>query len=104
EVVLRATLARQSVLLTRHLGAVAYRGLNRTSALKTVPPISGNKFGDFACDTVWMARLPRAGDLIRVPQPTSPKRYLPSSAHAEWASWHKWQKSAAWIQHCLDML
>ena len=95
---------RQSVLLTRHFGAVAYRGLNRTSALKTVPPISGNKFGDFACDTVWMARLARAGDLIRVPQAIYHKRYLPSSAHAEWASWHKWQKSAAWIQHCLDML
>jgi len=95
---------RQSALLTRHFGAVAYRGLNRTSALKAVPPISGNKFGDFACDTVWMARLARAGDLIRVPQAIYHKRYLPSSAHAEWASWHKWRKSAAWIQHCLDML
>ena len=95
---------RQSALLTRHFGAVAYRGLNRTSALKTVPPISGNKFGDFACDTVWMARLARAGDLIRVPQAIYHKRYLPSSAHAEWASWHKWRKSAAWFQHCLDML
>ena len=95
---------RQSVLLTRHFGAVAYRGLNRTSALKTVPPISGNKFGNFACDTVWMARLARAGDLIRVPQAIYHKRYLPSSAHAGWANWHKWQKGAAWIQHCLDML
>jgi len=95
---------RQSVLLTRHFGAVAYRGLNRTSALKTVPPISGNKFGDFACDTVWMARLARAGDLIRVPQAIYHKRYLPGSTHAEWANWHKWQKGAAWIQHCLDML
>jgi len=95
---------RQSVLLTRHFNAVAYRGLNRTSALKTVPPISGNKFGDFACDTVWMARLARAGDLIRVPQALYHKRYHPNSAHAEWTSWHKWQKGAAWIQHCLDML
>ena len=32
------------------------------------------------------------------------KRYLPSSTHAEWASWHRWQKGAAWIRHCLDML
>ena len=88
---------RQSVLLTRHFNAVAYRGLNRTSALKTVPPISGNKFGDFACDTVWMARLARAGDLVRVPQALYHKRYRPSSAHAKWANWHKWQKGAAWI-------
>src|SRR4029078_1987486 len=104
EVVLRATLARQSVLLTRHLGAVAYRGVNRTSALKTVPPISGNKFGDFACDTVWMARLARAGDLVRVPRAINHKRYRPGSAHAQWENWHRWQKGAAWIQHCLDML
>ena len=95
---------RQSMLLTRHFNAVAYRGLNRTSALKTVPPISGNKFGDFACDTVWMARLARAGDLVRVPRAIYHKRYLPNSAHAEWENWHKWQKGAAWIQHCLDML
>ena len=32
------------------------------------------------------------------------KRYLPGSAHAEWENWHKWQKGAAWVQHCLDML
>ena len=95
---------RQSVLLTRHFNAVAYRGLTRTSALKTVPPISGNKFGDFACDTVWMARLARPGDLVRVPQAIYHKRYRPSSAHAEWANWNKWQMGAAWIQHCLDML
>ena len=95
---------RQSLLLARHFNAVAYRGLNRTSALKTVPPISGNKFGDFACDTVWMARLARAGDLVRVPRALYHKRYLPSSAHAEWENWHGWQKGAAWIQHCLDML
>ena len=88
---------RQSMLLTRHFNAVAYRGLNRTSALKTVPPISGNKFGDFACDTVWMARLARAGDLVRVPRAIYHKRYLPSSAHAEWENWHRWQKGAAWI-------
>ena len=95
---------RQSILLARHFNAVAYRGLNRTSALKTVPPISGNKFGDFACDTVWMARLARAGDLVRVPRAIYHKRYLPGSAHAEWENWHGWQKGAAWIQHCLDML
>jgi GT2 family glycosyltransferase len=95
---------RQSVLLTRHFNAVAYRGLTRTSALKTIPPISGNKFGDFACDTVWMARLARAGDLVRVPRAIYHKRYLPGSAHAAWENWHKWKKGAAWIQHCLDML
>ena len=104
ESVIGTPIERQLLLLTRHFNAVAYRGLNRTSALKTVPPISGNNFGDFACDTVWMARLARAGDLVRVPVAIYHKRYRPSSAHAEWENWHKWQKGAAWIQHCLDML
>jgi hypothetical protein len=51
-----------------------------------------------------MARLARAGDLVRVPRVLYHKRYLPSSAHAEWETWNRWQKGAAWIRHCLDML
>lgn len=104
ESVIGTPIERQLLLLTRHYDAVAYRGLNRTSALKAVPPISGNDRGDFACDTVWMARLARAGDLVRVPRVLYHKRYLPSSVHAEWVTWHRWQKGAAWIRHCLDML
>jgi len=104
ESVIGAPMERQLLLLTRHYNAPAYRGLNRTSALKAVPPISGNNRGDFAADTVWMARLARAGDLVRVPRVLYHKRYLPSSAHAEWETWNRWQKGAAWIRHCLDML
>jgi GT2 family glycosyltransferase len=104
ESVIGTPIERQLLLLTRHVNAVAYRGLNRTSALKAVPPISGNDRGDFACDTVWMARLARAGDLVRVPRVLYHKRYLPNSAHTEWKTWHRGQKGAAWIRHCLDML
>lgn len=95
---------RQLSLLTSHYNAVAYRGLIRTSALKTVPMLSGNYWGDFACDTVWMARLARAGSLVRVSRVLYHKRYHANSAHAEWTTRHGWQKAAAWIQHCLDML
>jgi glycosyltransferase involved in cell wall biosynthesis len=104
ESVIGTPMERQLLLLTRHFNAIAYRGLNRTSALEAVPPISGNNLGNFACDTIWMARLARAGDLVRVPHVLYHKRYLPSSAHAEWATWRKWQKGFAWVQHCLDML
>ena len=104
ESVIGMPLERQLVLLNRHFNAVAYRGLNRTSALKAVPPISGNNHGDFACDTVWMARVARAGDLVRVPRVLYHKRYHPSSTHAEWATWHRWQNGSAWVGHCLDML
>jgi hypothetical protein len=104
ESVIGTPVERQLLLLTRHYNAVAYRGLIRTSALKAVPTISGNDRSDFACDTVWMARLARAGDLVRVPRVLYHKRYLSSSAHTEWTTWHRWQTGAAWIRHCLDML
>jgi GT2 family glycosyltransferase len=95
---------RQLSLLSSHYNAVAYRGLIRTSALKTVPMLSGNDWGDFACDTVWMARLARVGNLVRVPRVLYHKRYHANSAHAEWTTRRGWQKAAAWTQHCLDML
>jgi hypothetical protein len=102
--VIGTPMERQLLILTHHFGSVAYRGLNRASALKTVPPISGNNVGNFACDTVWMARVARAGDLVRVPRVLYHKRFLPNSASAEWATWDRWQKGAAWVRHCLDML
>jgi glycosyltransferase involved in cell wall biosynthesis len=95
---------RQLSLLTRHYNAVAYRGLIRGSALAGLPSISGNDCSDFACDTIWMARLARAGDLIRVPRVLYHKRYHASSAHAAWAPWPMEQKVAARIRHCVDLL
>jgi hypothetical protein len=97
-------MARQLALLTRHYDAVAYRGLIRAFALTRLPPISGNDCGDFACDTVWMARLARAGELVRVPQALYHKRYDPTTTHRTWTNWPLEQKVLAWIQHCLDML
>ena len=104
ESVIGTPMERQLSLLTRHYNAVAYRGLSRTSALKAVPPISGNDCRDFACDTVWMARLARVGELVRVPLVLYHKRYHQGSVHAEWPTWPRGQKIAAWIRHCLDML
>jgi glycosyltransferase involved in cell wall biosynthesis len=95
---------RQLSLLTRHYDAVAYRGLIRAFALKSLPPISCNDCSDFAADTVWMGRLARAGELVRVPQALYHKRYHAHSAHAAWTTWPMERKVAAWIQHCLDML
>ena len=95
---------RQLTLLGRHYNAPAFRGLTRASALARVPPISGNQQGDFACDTVWMARLARTGELMRVPRALYHKRYHAGSAHAAWSVWPAERKIAAWTQHCLDML
>jgi Glycosyl transferase family 2 len=97
-------MARQLLLLTRHFDAVAYRGLIRAFVLTSLPPISGNDCGDFACDTIWMARLARAGELVRVSQALYHKRFDPTTTHRAWMNWPREQRVAAWIRHCLDML
>ena len=97
-------LMRQLTLLTQHFNAVAYRGLTRASALAQVPPLNGNVCDDFACDTVWMARLARAGELVRVPLALYRKRFHSASAHVQWWQWEASAKIEAWLQHCLDML
>ncbi len=97
-------LDRQLTLLREHYTAVAYRGLTRTSALARVAPMSGNDHGDFACDTVWMARLARVGELIRVPQARYRKRMHGANTHARWMEWSPRRKIDAWLGHCLDML
>ncbi|MGE0736596.1 MAG: glycosyltransferase family 2 protein [Alphaproteobacteria bacterium] len=95
---------RQIALLRRHFNAVAFRGLIRASTLADIPPIAGNDQSDFACDTVWMARLARAGELLRVPRVLYHKRYDPNSLHAQWTTWSLDRKLRAWTRHCLDML
>jgi len=104
ESVIGTPMERQLSLLTHHFNAVAYRGLIRTFALTGLPLISGNDYGDFACDTIWMARLARAGELVRAPQVLYHKRYYASSTHATWMTWPRERKIAAWIRHCLDLL
>lgn len=95
---------RQLALLTKHFNAVAYRGLTRASLLGRLPSISGNAFDDFAADTVWMARLATAGDLIRVPRALYQKRYHAGNTHSAWNTWPPERKITAWKQHCVDML
>ena len=95
---------RQATILRAHFNAIAYRGLTRTAALRALPSISGNPHGDFGCDTVWMARLARAGDLVRVPGARYHKWYGADTAHATWRGWSLPEQLAAWRWHCLDML
>jgi glycosyltransferase involved in cell wall biosynthesis len=102
--VLGPPMQRQLSLLKGHYNAVAYRGLTRCSTLRAVPPIAGNDCDDFSCDTVWMARLARTGELIRVPRVLYHKRYYAGSVHASWPTWSPDRRLKAWLRHCLDML
>jgi glycosyltransferase involved in cell wall biosynthesis len=97
-------LERQLELLQKHFNAVAWRGLARVSALRSLPPLRGNPFEDFAADTVWMALMARAGDLVRVAKTLYRKRYHSNNMHAAWTGWPRERKLAAWARHCGDML
>jgi GT2 family glycosyltransferase len=104
ESVTGSPLDREVLLLRRHFAAVAWRGLTRVSALRRLPALRGNRFDDFAEDTVWMALLARAGNLVRVPHSLYRKRYHEANTHLAWFSWPQERKLAAWVQHCCDML
>ncbi len=93
---------RQVDLIARHFSAVAYRGLMR-SATWRVSPLTGNDCGDFACDTLWMARLALQGDLVRAPEALYFKRYHPQNTHFGWLRFTSEEQIEAWLQHCLDM-
>jgi GT2 family glycosyltransferase len=102
--VVGSPLGRMATLLLDHFNAVAFRGLTRASALRAVEPMSGNRFDDFAADTVWVTRLATVGDLIRVPRPLYRKRYHAGNTHGAWPAWPRERRLAAWSRHCLDML
>jgi GT2 family glycosyltransferase len=95
---------RQICLLRDHFAAVAFRGLTRVSALRSILPMAGNPCEDFAADTVWMARQALVGDLVRVPHALYRKRYHANNTHTQWFAWSYKRRMTAWIRHCLDML
>ena len=95
---------RQLAVLERHYAAVSYRGLMRASTLREILPIEGNPYGDFAADTVWLARQARVGDLLRVPAVLYRKRYHENNTHTKWLTWSSEVRLMAWTRHCLDML
>jgi GT2 family glycosyltransferase len=95
---------RQMGLLRDHFDAVAFRGLTRVSALRSILPMTGNPCENFAADTVWMARQALVGNLVRVPYALYRKRFHPNNTHTKWFAWPHERKMTAWIRHCLDML
>lgn len=95
---------RQLGLLRDHFAAVAFRGLTRVPALRSILPMAGNPCENFAADTVWMARQALVGDLVRVPQALYRKRFHVNNTHTQWFAWPYERRMTAWIRHCLDML
>ena len=90
--------------LLREPGWVAFRGLTRTAAIRALPAMSGNPFDDFSADHVWVMRLARIGDLVRVPRVLYRKRYHDANTSTKWFTWSLAKRSDAWTHHCLDLL
>lgn len=97
-------LVRQTNLLLRHFSAVAWRGLTRLDALARSGPIRSATLGDFAIDTVWMAKMANEGDLVRVSRALYRKRYHSANTHTAWSRWPAETKLRSWAEHCAQML
>jgi len=94
--------ARQLALLYEHQAGVAFRGLTRSDAL--AGGIPHNEVDDFAAEIVWMAVAARFGELRRVPQTLSRKRYHDDNVHTKWDLWPVEKRIKAWTLHCAAML
>lgn len=96
-------LTRVLAFLVEHYNAVAFRGLVRSEALKKAGLLQNNPFHDFAEDTVWLMKLVRQGDFVRVAEPLYWKRYHNGCVHRAWSTWSRDEKIRAWIHHCLEL-
>jgi hypothetical protein len=96
--------ARQLALLYEHLAGVAFRGLARAEAVSLSGGIPLNEVDSFACEIAWMAAIARWGELRRVPQTLSRKRYHADNVHTKWDTWPVKTRKMAWVVHCAAML
>jgi glycosyltransferase involved in cell wall biosynthesis len=88
----------------RHLSWAAFRGLIRLEAARAAGPLRLNEFDSYAEDVVWIAKLARYGELIRVPRTLYFKRLHTNSTHGKWFGWDRDKRRAAWIIMCVGLL
>ena len=87
-----------------HYDGVAYRGLLRREVVAAERGLTRNAIDDFAADLVWLARVAKRGELIRVPQVLYAKRRHRESASLQWGPWSQDRKREAWTLHCRELL
>jgi hypothetical protein len=88
----------------QHLSWAAFRGLIRLEAARAAGPLRVNEFDSYAEDVVWIAKLARYGELIRVPRTLYSKRLHANSTHGKWFGWDRDKRRAAWIIMCVGLL
>ena len=81
---------------------VAYRGVIDRARLghRLVPDIAVD---DFAADTLWVARMCVAGEVLRVPEVLYRKLLHGKSAHSQWKGRSEREENQRWLAHTAEM-
>jgi glycosyltransferase involved in cell wall biosynthesis len=102
---IRGTAAeRVRTFIATHFDGTAFHALIRRHALKVAGGLRGNKMDHFAADVSWLARLARAGEFQRIPEPLYRKRRHAASASMQWGDWNEETRANAWCMHCRELL
>jgi glycosyltransferase involved in cell wall biosynthesis len=96
-------LDRVESLLRDHFAAVAFRAVFdvRRARRFSMPT---RAIGDFAADTLWMARLACRGNMLRVERPLYRKRFHAASTHGAWKTAGRDELDDMWIVHCAELV
>ncbi len=96
-------LTRIVTYLMEHYNAVAWRGLMRLDALRAAARMDHNEVGDFAAETVWLFKIAKQGEFLRVAEPLYRKRYWAGSVHSRWMDHNRQERIRVWREHCLAL-
>ena len=97
-----AVATRAAAIMERHFAAVSWRGVfcRRRARRHLVPSFA---LGNFAADTLWVARMAVQGEMARVPEPLYRKRVKAASAHSVWYRATPEENDEMWVVHCIEM-
>lgn len=93
---------RLVTVLATWFDGLPYRGIIDLAMVRqpSLPAATGN----YAADTLWIAKLACQGELVQVPEVLYHKRLLPTSAHAGWSPQSDEELYEMWAVHCLEMV
>lgn len=83
---------------------IPFRGIIRHSAVRAAGPLRLDEHDSYAEDVVWLTKIARSGDFIRVPQMLYFKRAHPENTHGRWFRWGHAERRGAWIAFCIALL
>jgi hypothetical protein len=101
---IRGTAFERVIAHIEQLNHACFHGLIRTQAVHAIGPMKTTEFDNYAVDVVWVAKLARWGELIRVPEALYFKEIDPETVHNKWFRWERERRREPWIRLFLDLL